>query len=46
MFVRAGSLEMIIDRVCEKVLEWAGESGLRDELNSVDQEEAVEVARL
>eukprot|EP01043_Picozoa_sp_COSAG02_P033163 COSAG02_NODE_2252_length_9361_cov_26.363097_4_plen_45_part_00 len=44
MFVKAGSLEMIIDRVSEKVLEWAAESGLRHE--TVLVEEALEVARL
>ena len=46
MFVKAGSLEMIIDQVSEKVLEWATESGLREETNSVEAEELLEVARL
>ena len=46
MFVRAGSLEKIIDQVSEKVLGWATESGLREETSSVEEEEALEVARL
>ena len=47
MFVKAGSLEMIIDRVSDKVLEWAAESHLRERTEAlVDEEEALEVARL
>ena len=46
MFVKAGSLEMIIDKVSEKVLEWAMESGLHEQMTVVEEDEVLEVARL
>lgn len=43
MFVKAGALEMVVDRISEKVLEWAGDYGLGE---AVTLEEELEVARL